>query len=766
MIIATAFLQSNDWSKNNASADEPTFISISSAYELNKIGRDITYPLNANYILTSDIDFDNGVGGYFDFLPIGLKIEEETNAIVPSGSFMGIFNGNGYKIKNVQLINLVYPYYAHAIFASSQNAIIKNLAVENMKVERTNVFPSVASNQSTVYVGGLVAMAENTFIDQCYVTFDASSISGTTSIYYGGIVAKAFAGTVISNSYAVNDFVANVLGEQAIEIKMGGIAGSLENATAKVVHSKGNLKSFVSSEGQLSPITESAVGGLVGYVTGYNSKIISSYVDMLVYAETINQNAETLVGGLVALVSENPSSTPKKDNLSFAQIRANTLSKVGGNYVIVALSEAFGLMNDYDKTSSILTIMSQNNYESFYNASLWSPYQDFTFDFNLIWTFQANSLPTLQKFTQYQIALKKEETRVNLGENTASTEVVDLRFAGNGAVSTFRHGDEIQVLISLINGYDYYYFLESVELDLTTKVCVCVSNINYNIELLSEEDDMIPNNIESDKVYLLTYTITDATKGDISVTLNKVPFNLTVETSDETMGLVRKKDSTVARQSFSQELQNANSYDFFAVAVNNDYAFSKWVFVLQEDGETQTIELGNYANFAQLTFVFGIGGQEEVTENVLAGAKLVAIFTSNVTKVQFLIQVPNQEDGSVAGYISTTIGGEAIDISNLITYLKDSAVTLIANANEGYVFEGWFDGDNRSLSNESNPTTLNFIPSEDEQVLVARFKPAEQTVNLTWLWIVLGVVGTIGLGLGIFFIVRSKTGDRAYKNFY
>lgn len=760
-VLAIAFLQSNILIKNDVSAEDETYIQISSAVDLNKIGVDASYSLNSNYRLTADIDFSNGI-----FLPIGLHADEVSGAYIVSNPFTGIFDGNGYKIKNVQLTNKTYSYYNLGIFAYTQNATIKNLAVENIKIERTSVYPNNASNQSIVYASGLVGLAESTIIDQCYVSFNASLISGTTSIYYGGLVAKAYAGSSVTNSYAISNFTNNLSGEQAIEVKMGGLVGVLENSQIKVAHSKGSIFSSITSEGQLTPITKSAIGGIAGYVSGYNSKIISTYVDMSVYGETTNTSAENLIGGLVGLIAQNPASTPNKDNLNYAQIMTKTLNKVSDNYVIVQLNQPFGQINYYDSATSTLNLLSQNNFEVFNNNAFWSQYVGEYFDKDYIWTLNADSLPTLQIFTTYQILLKEEETRVNLGENSPDAEVVSLQFVQENPNCSFRYGQQVEILISLINGYDYYYYLESVEFSLDTKVTVGATNENYSVVQLGQDNITIPENLTSEKVYLLSYVMSDSTIGDISVTLNKVSFVLSVETADENMGLVRKKDSTVARTVFTQDLQNANTYDFFAVALNNDYAFSKWVFVAQDDGEETVIEMGDYASFAQLTFVFGIGGTDEVTENILAGAKLVAMFTSNVTKVQFYIQVQNQENGTGAGYISTTIGGEAIDTSNLITFQKDIAATFIANANNGYVFEGWYDGDNRSLSNDTNPTTLNFIPSEDEQILIARFRVADQTVNLTWLWIVLGVIGSVGIGFGIFFIIRSKTGDRAYRNFY
>lgn len=745
-----------------AHANEPVYIPISSVSDLAKIGNDPLYPLAGNYKLTSNIDFSDGVGGFHNFLPIGSVLDTQIFQISTVNNFSGVFDGDGFVIKNLPLFDKAYQYYYMGLFAKTFGAQIKNLALENVIVERQIVYPQVETNNSTLFVGGLVGLAQNTHIENCYVTFADFSIAGSTSVYAGGLVGKMFAGSLIENCYAQIDFNANISGEQASEVKIGGLVGSIENSALQVAHVSGSAISTVVTDGQIESITHSAVGGVAGFVSGTNSKIINTYVDMFLFASNSGQNNQSVVGALVGQIA--PSSTPAQDNLAYAQLHSKTFQSAQNQTIVQA--NAFGQINNYVYNNNLITLLAQNNYEVFNNSSKWSLYENQLWNKDTLWTFHSTSLPTLQKFTQYTVELKPQETRVNLGETTAQTDVVSLQFVNNGT-GVFRHGKPVEILISIISDFDVYYYLKSVEFSMITKVEFGKNNPIYSLTQLFEEDLQekqitIQN---SNKVYLLSYLMSDATQGDVSVSLEKVKFTAKVKTENSAMGLVRKRDSTMSVSEFTQELANANTYDFFAVPINSDFAFSKWVYVRDAaQGETpQQIELGDYAKFAQISFEFGISGQQDITAEILNGGYLMACFTSNVTKISLAAQFKNGQDASNAGYISHVLGGEQLDLDEILTIQKGSPITLVANPNKGYVFEGWYDGENRLLSQTAEYL---FTLTEDEVTIVARFGTTETAASLTWLWIALGVIGALGLGVAIFFIIKAKTSDYSYKNFY
>ena len=749
------------------------YIEITSVADLMSIGD--TLPLDGNYILTNDINFEISQDVFAEFKPIGITLNVDQTTVDSVNAFSGIFDGNGYKIKNLQITNKVYPYFHASLFAKTSNAIIKNLAVEDVLVQRLAVIPELSSSSSSLYAAGLVGQAESTLIENCYVQFDVTSKIGdlvannittktTTSVYFGGLVASATSGTHIQNSYAVAQMQVDVLGDQAAEIKLGGIAGWQENSKINNVYFEGQILSYVTASEELSANTSSNLGAISGYVSGSISEINGVYADAMLYAQNTNQSAETVVGALVGKISVSVASTPSAGYLDYAQLYVRTLS--AGQ--TVALTNFFGLQSNYSLSNLHLTNLTQNNYGVFANPASWYPYQNYIWDADHIWTIKSDQLPTLQIFSSYSITLMPQNTSVELGQSSSANSVINLSFiSGNG---TIKYGTQVEILVSIINGYDLYYYLSSVQIDnpkFQTQMNVYFNqpHDNFSLTQLDEENTTIDlGAVESSKNYLLSYFISDNTNGSVSVTLNKESFQLTVKTDNPDMGKVRKKDSNLYQETFTHELTNANVYDFFAVPNNNDYAFSYWAYERVGEEETELIALDeSYASYAQITFAFGVNGQEDITDEILNGGALVAVFTSNVSKITLNLQLRESDDATGVGYISYTVGGEAVPLNEIISRQKDIAITLIANANEGYEFVGWYDADNILLSDQAS---LDFVPTEDEISIYARYTGGEITANLLWLWITIGSVLVAGAGVAVFFIIRAKTGDYSYKKFY
>lgn len=773
-ILAFSFFVPNLFSKNVSYADDLVYTEIDSIQDFFQIGDSL--PLNGNYILTSDLNFEISEGIFANFKPIGIRLNAEGTTVNAVEPFTGVFNGNGYKIKNLYIGNKIYPYFHASLFAKTLNATIKNLALENVYLDRLGVIPELSSSSSTLFAAGLVSEAENTLIENSYVEFNSSSKVGdlvltettktTTSLYFGGLVAKAIAGTHIQNSYADVSAEFNIFGDQAAEIKIGGVVGSLENSKINNVYSKGVLKSYVTSSDEISSITSTNSGSIAGFVLGQLSQINGVYADMTIYSENTTVSAETAVGGFVGKISSSPASTPSQGNLTYVIVNSKTLS----NGQPVALTNFFGIVSGYNASTSQLTNLTQNNYGIFTNPSVWSPYENYSWNTDDIWTINSEKLPTLQKFSSYTVQLLPQNTSVELGQSSQTNAVVDLSFvSGSGQI---KHGEQVEILISIINGYDIYYYLTSVQIDnlkSQTQINVYLNQANEDFTLIEVDPEVTTLNltgVTSTKLYLLSYEISDNTSGGVSVTLNKQPYELTVETANSNMGKVRKKDSNLYQESFTHDITNANTYDFFAVPNNNDYAFSKWVIqrASEEEQEPEIIELDlSYSSFHQITFAFGINGKQDITQEILNGGKLIAVFTSNVSKITLNLQLTQSTDASGAGYITFTLGGPQAPLNEIISREKEVALTLIAVANDGFVFVGWYDADNRLLSDQS---TYNFVPSEDETQIFARYTNGERASDLLWLWITLGTLLAAGAGVGIFFIIKARTGDMSYRNFY
>lgn len=184
----------------NARAEE-AIIMISTPAELDAVRENLT----GHYQLANDIDMT----GYYDIKPIG----NET-----TGAFTGIFDGNGYTIKNLELN---YSSYKYVGLFGYLNGTVQNVTLENAEI--------VGSR----YVGGITGFADvDSLITNCEVS---GSIEGGTSYFYSYV--SGIAGIdkgVIKN--CINH--SNVISETAREVSgiCGGNANIIENC-----HNTGDL---------------------------------------------------------------------------------------------------------------------------------------------------------------------------------------------------------------------------------------------------------------------------------------------------------------------------------------------------------------------------------------------------------------------------------------------------------------------------------------------------------------------------------------------
>ena len=224
---------------------------------------------NHYYELTCDLDFSN-VSGF-----TGIDLQ-------------GIFNGNGYAIKNVSVIG---SYDLVGIF-SNVNGIVENLSVENL------IYIIEHSNNKECTVGGIVGLLGwQSIISNC--TIDENSIisvinNGTVTfpINVGGIsgsVNTSFA--LISgceNRAAIS--VSKPMNSGVGYVSLGGIAG--------------RCPTIVDCEnyGAISYIGMDHVGG----IAGESASIISckNYGEITVYCEETEHWSDCQTGGIAAVCTE------------------------------------------------------------------------------------------------------------------------------------------------------------------------------------------------------------------------------------------------------------------------------------------------------------------------------------------------------------------------------------------------------------------------------------------------------------------------------
>ena len=124
------------WDGNSASSltvQDGVYL-ISNAAELKKANELITANANgeaaASYKLTANIDFENG-----EWVPIAC-----------ANSFYGTFDGDNHTVKNLKITNSNLANFGF-FGTTEQNAVIQNLGIENININKYKYICSVCRGQ-------------------------------------------------------------------------------------------------------------------------------------------------------------------------------------------------------------------------------------------------------------------------------------------------------------------------------------------------------------------------------------------------------------------------------------------------------------------------------------------------------------------------------------------------------------------------------------------------------------------------------------------
>ncbi len=259
------------------------------------------------FVLTNDIDM-----GSATFTPIG------DNA---SHAFRGTFLGNGYTINNID-----YAYTADGtqyigLFGYTNGATIQDVGLSN-----TKMIWSSATIGTTRYIGGLIGYANNTTVENSFVTGESSSdgtvgltvgiVGAGETLYSGGLIGRAVS-TNINNSYT--DI--GVFGASNSTMRVGGFIGMLESGTISNSFSRGSATSYAGG-------TDVAGGGFAGENRGTitNSYTSSSLTLAMVGSDTSHP---AYVGGFVGINSNGNISNSYANN-SYSSGSGFLELKIGG----------------------------------------------------------------------------------------------------------------------------------------------------------------------------------------------------------------------------------------------------------------------------------------------------------------------------------------------------------------------------------------------------------------------------------------------------
>ncbi|WKA53984.1 InlB B-repeat-containing protein [Planococcus shixiaomingii] len=349
------------------------YIGIYSPEDLQKVRGN----LSGKYIMMNDIDlteatieggalYNNGAG----WSPIG-------NATTP---FVGIFDGNGYKITGLKMSLISDQIIYAGLFGYAKKAKIMNLGMEDSVIFAENT--SMDSATSQVYAGGIVGYGYNLTVSNNY---NAGNISAESvfSGYAGGIVgfiytdynvfssisdsfnsgevyAKTSTGGIVGEASRTN--FRNVSNKGSISTKTGrytgGIVGELTSTSSVVSASNlgeiqsgtngGGIVGYLSSssisdsynEGQLtSTVSSSESGGIVGYVSG------SSTLKNVYNTGAISSSASSTDGGGIAGTLGGNSSIVEAYNTGDINVQSYAAGIVGVLYTNTIISKSYNTGN-------------------------------------------------------------------------------------------------------------------------------------------------------------------------------------------------------------------------------------------------------------------------------------------------------------------------------------------------------------------------------------------------------------------------------------
>jgi len=213
--------------------------------------------LSAHYKLTGDID----LADWGNWEPIGRGGPDDDWKNI----FRGLFDGNGYIIKNMCIYVYGGNWGSQAYFGlfGYVAGTIKNIGMVDFTIDVTY--------SRHLWVGG-IAGANNFIIDNCYSIGKISTTSSNEINFVGGVVGGNYG--IINNCYNLGEIKATSIKYGVIGPQAGGIAGDNSNS--------GSINNCQNA-GAISAIaTDTYSSAQAGGIAGNN------------FSTTINSNSSTI----------------------------------------------------------------------------------------------------------------------------------------------------------------------------------------------------------------------------------------------------------------------------------------------------------------------------------------------------------------------------------------------------------------------------------------------------------------------------------------
>ena len=236
---------------------------ISNAAQLDAVRHDMT--TNTYYLQVADIDL-NGV----EWEPIGAYIGDGISAYPEDfSSFYGIYNGNGYKISNMNVSRVSDEHGAIGLFGYN-SGILNNITLDNtdisVTVTPTKLFSVSIGGDYYPYpcIGSVAGHSTGSIIDcRNYGNISVTVACSGQLTYVGGVVGVGTCSNCVNNStinveLSIEDSWTNVF--------CGGIVGYPGAITTEIEHcvNYGNVSVSEIKHDFSGSVNEIAVGGISG----------------------------------------------------------------------------------------------------------------------------------------------------------------------------------------------------------------------------------------------------------------------------------------------------------------------------------------------------------------------------------------------------------------------------------------------------------------------------------------------------------------------
>ena len=246
-------------------------ISISSAEDLKKIGKEASHPLDGSYILTDNINLNDQ-----EWMPIGTM----------NNPFTGNFNGNGKTISGLKITDANDGFVGLFSYIGTGGSVT-NLAVSG-DIDATE------TGNDGIFAGGIAGLNCGTI--SCCSFIGNITAKSPLSACAGGIAGINEYGT-ISDCYSIGDIAASYSDSDSVITMTGGIAGKNFYGTITNCYSTGTVTAISKSTGDGTAYA----GGIAGMDERWrydNTTTISNCyaLNAIVTAEGVTKNNGRVVG--------------------------------------------------------------------------------------------------------------------------------------------------------------------------------------------------------------------------------------------------------------------------------------------------------------------------------------------------------------------------------------------------------------------------------------------------------------------------------------